>query len=139
MLVDQIGDRTMKFLHPEGWPPPKGYANGILAEGRTIFVAGQIGMDATGAVAPDLPSQLEQALRNIVAVLAAAGAGAEQIVRLTWYVTDLGLYETQLKEIGQAYRRVMGRHFPTMTVVEIRRLVEKKALVEIEATAVLPA
>jgi len=127
----------MRILQPEGWPAPKGYANGILAEGRTIFVAGQIGVDAAGAMASGLPAQLEQALRNILAVLAAGGAGAEQIVRLTWYVTDLGLYETQLKEIGQAYRRVMGRHFPTMTVVEIRRLVEKNALVEIEATAVV--
>ena len=127
----------MRILQPEGWPAPKGYANGILAEGRTIFVAGQIGVDAAGAMASGLAAQLEQALRNILAVLAAGGAGAEQIVRLTWYVTDLGLYETQLKEIGQAYRRVMGRHFPTMTVVEIRRLVEKNALVEIEATAVV--
>jgi enamine deaminase RidA (YjgF/YER057c/UK114 family) len=127
----------MKILLPDGWPQPKGYANGIVAEGRTIWVAGQIGSDAAGAIAPGLPAQLEQALRNIVAVLAAAGAGPEQVVRLTWYVTDLGLYETHLKEIGQAYRRVMGRHFPTMTVVEISRLVEKQALVEIEATAVL--
>jgi len=127
----------MRILQPDGWPAPKGYANGILAEGRTIFVAGQIGVDAAGAMASGLAAQLEQALRNILAVLAAGGAGAEQIVRLTWYVTDLGLYETQLKEIGQAYRRVMGRHFPTMTVVEIRRLVEKNALVEIEATAVV--
>lgn len=126
----------MKVLQPQGWPQPKGYANGIVAEGRTIWVAGQIGSDAAGAVAPGLPAQIEQALRNIVAVLATAGAGPERIVRLTWYMTDLALYEAHLKEIGQAYRRVMGRHFPTMTVVEIRRLVEPKALVEIEATAV---
>jgi len=128
----------MKILLPDGWSQPKGFAHGIVAEGRTVWVAGQIGMDAAGTIASGLSAQVEQALRNIVAVLAAAGAGPEQVVRLTWYMTDLAAYEAQLKEIGQAYRRVMGRHFPTMTVVEIRRLVERGALVEIEATAVLP-
>ncbi len=128
----------MKILEPDGWPPPKGYANGILAAGRTIWVAGQIGLDPAGAIAPDLPAQVEQALGNIAAVLATAGARPEQIVRLTWYMTDLALYAARLKDIGAAYRRVMGRHYPTMTVVEITRLVEPRALVEIEATAVLP-
>jgi enamine deaminase RidA (YjgF/YER057c/UK114 family) len=129
----------MKILLPDGWPQPKGFAHGIVADGRTVWVAGQIGMDAAGTIATGLAAQVEQALRNIVAVLGAAGAGPEQVVRLTWYMTDLAAYEAQLKEIGQAYRRVMGRHFPTMTVVEIKRLVEQTALVEIEATAVLPA
>ncbi|HUZ72669.1 MAG TPA: RidA family protein [Stellaceae bacterium] len=128
----------MNILQPDGWPPPKGFANGILAEGRTVWVAGQIGMDPAGVLAPDLPAQVEQALRNIEAVLAVAGARPAQIVRLTWYMTDLARYEARLKEVGAAYRRVMGRHFPTMTVVEIARLVERRALVEIEATAVLP-
>lgn len=129
----------MKTILPDGWPQPKGFAHGIVADGRTVWVAGQIGMDPAGTFASGLVAQVEQALRNIVAVLAAAGAAPEQVVRLTWYMTDLAAYEAQLKEIGQAYRRVMGRHFPTMTVVEISRLVERKALVEIEATAVLPA
>ena len=127
----------MTLIHPEGWPPPKGFAHGIVADGRTVWVAGQIGMDTSGAIAVDLPAQVEQALRNIAAVLAAAGARPEQVVRLTWYMTDLAQYEARLKEVGAAYRRVMGRHFPTMTVVEVRRLVERGALVEIEATAVI--
>ncbi len=129
----------MKIVQPDGWPPPKGYANGIVAEGRTLWIAGQIGMDAHGTLAPDLPAQVEQALRNIAAVLAAAGAGPERLVRLTWYMTDIAAYEANLKAIGAAYRRVIGRHFPTMAVVEVRRLVEPKALVEIEATAALPS
>jgi enamine deaminase RidA (YjgF/YER057c/UK114 family) len=128
----------MKTLQPDGWPRPRGFANGILAEGRTIWVAGQIGIDAAGALAPDLPAQVEQALANIVTVLATAGAGPKEIVRMTWYMRDLADYEARLAEIGAAWRRVMGRHFPTMTVVEITRLVEHNALVEIEATAVLP-
>ncbi|HZT50825.1 MAG TPA: RidA family protein, partial [Stellaceae bacterium] len=94
---------------------------------------------AHGTLAPDLPAQVEQALRNIAAVLAAAGAGPERLVRLTWYMTDIAAYEANLKAIGAAYRRVIGRHFPTMAVVEVRRLVEPKALVEIEATAALPS
>lgn len=129
----------MKLLQPEGWPEPKGYANGILAEGRTVWVAGQIGMDADGRLAADLPTQIEQALRNICAVLATAGGQPQDIVRMTWYMRNLGQYEVQLKPIGAAWRRVMGRHFPAMTVVEVTRLVERAALVEIEATAVLPA
>jgi enamine deaminase RidA (YjgF/YER057c/UK114 family) len=127
----------MKTLLPAGWPQPKGFAHGILAEGHTIWVAGQIGCDAAGTFAADLPAQIERALRNIVAVLADAGAGPEQVVRLTWYMLDVTQYNAQRKEIGAAYRRVMGRHFPTMTVVEVRRLVEPQALVEIEATAVM--
>jgi len=127
----------MKTIEPEGWPPPKGYTNGILAEGRLLFVAGQVGRAPNGAWAHDLAGQVEQALANIVAVLGAAGARPEHVVRLTWYMTDLGDYGARLKEIGTAYRRVMGRHFPTMTVVEVRRLVEPAARVEIEATAVL--
>ena len=128
----------MKTLLPDGWPQPKGFTHGIVADGRTIWVAGQIGMDAAGTMAAGLAAQVEQALRNIVTVLSAAGASPDQVVRLTWYMTDLTQYEAQLKEIGQAYRRVMGRHFPTMSVIGITRLVERTALVEIEATAMLP-
>ena len=126
----------MRFVHPEGWPPAKGFAHGIVAEGKTIWVAGQWGNDPAGNFAPDLPAQAEQALRNIAAVLEAAGCGPAQIVRLTWYMTDLADYNAKLKEIGQAYRRVIGRHYPAMTAVEVTRLVDPRALVEIEATAV---
>ncbi|MDA0182329.1 RidA family protein [Solirubrobacter phytolaccae] len=127
----------MRRLQPPGWPPPKGYANGIEASGRLVFVAGQIGWDETGAFVSDaLAAQVEQALRNIVAVLAEAGAGPEHVVRLTWFVTSRDEYLTSVKEIGVAYRAVMGRHFPVMSVVEVSALVEKFAKVEIEATAV---
>ena len=127
-----------RILLPAGWPRPKGYANGILATGRTIWVAGQIGWDTAGNFAPDLASQTELALRNIVAVLAEADAKPEHIVRLTWFLTDVADYEANLGAVGAAYGRVMGRHFPAMTVVQVVRLVERKALIEIEAVAVLP-
>lgn len=126
-----------RIIHPEGWPPAKGFAHGILAEGRTLWIAGQVGWDAAGHFADGLVAQIEQTLRNIAAVLAAAGATPEHIVRMTWYMTDLADYTARLKEIGEAYRRVMGRHFPAMTAVEVVALVEPRALVEIEATAVL--
>jgi enamine deaminase RidA (YjgF/YER057c/UK114 family) len=128
----------MKTLQPEGWPPPKGFANGILADGRSLHVAGQIGNDAAGNIAADLAAQVEQALANIAAVLAAGGAKPEHVVRLTWYMLDIAEYETRLRDIGAAYRRVMGRHFPAMSVIEVRRLVEPRATVEIEGTAVVP-
>ena len=126
------------FIHPDGWPPAKGFAHGVVAEGRTLWIAGQWGSDATGEFPEGLVAQTEQALRNIAGVLAAAGARPEHVVRLTWYMTDLADYNRRLKAIGEAYRRVMGRHFPAMTAVEVVRLVDPRALVEIEATAVLP-
>ena len=125
-----------RVLQPADWPRPSGYANGIAAQGEMIFLGGQIGWDATGRFAEGLPAQVEQALRNILAVLAEAGAGAADIVRLVWYVTDMESYRGNLKPIGSAYRRVLGRHFPVMSVVEVKSLVERNALVEIEATAV---
>ena len=129
----------MRRLQPPGWPEPRGYANGIEASGRLIFVGGQIGWDETGAFPfSDLAGQVGQALRNIVAVLAEAGAGPEHIARLTWYITSRDEYLSSQKEIGTAYRAVMGRHFPAMAVVEVTALVEAQAKVEIEATAVLP-
>jgi enamine deaminase RidA (YjgF/YER057c/UK114 family) len=128
----------MRRLHPPGWPEPKGYANGMLAEGRLIFVGGQIGWDSAGAFAPDLAGQVRQALLNIVAVLAEADARPEHIARLTWYVTDRDDYLAHQREIGEAYRDVLGRHFPAMAVVQVVALIEAEALVEIEATAVLP-
>ena len=128
----------MRVLQPPGWPRPRGYANGVLAEGRLVFVGGMIGWDETGEFAgDDLPSQVRQALRNVLAVLAEAGGGPEHVVRLTWYVTDRDEYNASQKEIGAAYRDVMGRHFPAMAVVQVTALVEARAKVEIEATAVL--
>lgn len=125
-----------RVLQPADWPRPSGYANGIAAQGETIFLGGQIGWDASGCFADGLPAQVEQALRNIVAVLAEARAEPRDIVRLVWYVTDMESYRGNLKPIGSAYRRVLGRHFPVMSVVEVKGLVERDALVEIEATAV---
>jgi enamine deaminase RidA (YjgF/YER057c/UK114 family) len=127
----------MILVHPEGWPPAKGFAHGVVAEGRTLWIAGQWGSDAAGTFPDGLVAQTEQALMNIAGVLAAAGGRPDQLVRLTWYMTDLADYNAKLRQIGVAYRRVMGRHFPTMTAVEVTRLVDPRALVEIEATAVL--
>lgn len=130
----------MRILQPAGWPAPRGYANGVEAAGRLVFVAGQIGWD-TGCrlVSSDFVAQAEQALRNVVAVLAEAGGRPEHLVRLTWYVMDRQEYLTAAKPLGDAYRRVLGRHYPAMTAVEVRGLIEEGARVEIEATAVIPA
>ena len=128
----------MRRLQPPGWPEPRGYANGVEASGRLVFVAGQIGWDETGTfVSGALADQVEQALRNVVAVLAEAGAGPEHVVRLTWYVTSRNEYLETIKEVGKAYRSVMGRTFPPMSVVEVSALMEAAAKVEIEATAVV--
>jgi enamine deaminase RidA (YjgF/YER057c/UK114 family) len=126
-------------LQPPGWPAPRGYANGIATTGRLVFIGGQIGWDSSGRlVAHDLVGQARQALANILAVLAEAGAGPEHVTRLTWYVTDMASYRSAQRELGAAYREVMGRHFPTMSLVQVVALVEPGAVVEIEATAVLP-
>jgi len=127
------------IVHPEGWPPAKGFSHGMLAEGRTLWIAGQWGSDAAGNFPDGLVAQTEQALRNIAGVLAAAGAKPDHLVRLTWYMTDLADYNAKLREIGEAYRRVLGRHFPAMAAVGVTRLVDPRAVVEIEATAVLGA
>jgi enamine deaminase RidA (YjgF/YER057c/UK114 family) len=127
----------VRVLQPPGWPRPQGYANGILAEGRLVFVGGQIGWDETGAFAATLAEQVGQALRNIVAVLTEAGGRPEHVARLTWYVTDRAEYLAQRREIGAVYREIMGRHFPAMAVVEVSGLLEPEARVEIEAIAVL--
>jgi enamine deaminase RidA (YjgF/YER057c/UK114 family) len=129
----------MQFLHPKGWAPAKGFANGVAAAGRQVFVAGQIGWNAEQRFeSDDLVAQVERALANIVAVLAEADAGPEHIVRLTWYVTDKHEYLACLEDVGRAYRRVVGRHFPAMTLVQVAALLEERAKVEIEATAVVP-
>ncbi len=126
-----------RILHPAGWPPPRGYSHGIEVTGRLVFVAGQIGWDAAGRFAgPDLVSQARQALANVVAVLREADLGPEHVVRLTWYVVDMDEYRAAARALGRAYREVMGRHYPPMAVVEVTRLVEPEARVEIEATAV---
>ena len=129
----------MKALLPPGWPRPKGYANGISARGRTIFTAGVVGWDETQKfVTPDLAGQFRQVLENILAILAVDGAGPEHIVRMTCYVTDIHAYRSSVKEIGAAWRELIGRHYPTMAVVEVGALVEPEAKIEIEATAVVP-
>lgn len=127
-----------RVLQPEGWPAPRGYANGVAAGGRTVFVAGQIGWNANGEFeTDDFAGQVEQALRNIVEVLRCDGAGPEHLVRLTWYVTDKAAYVSARKRIGEAYRRVIGPHYPAMTLVVVAALLEDRAKVEIEATAVV--
>jgi len=130
----------LRFLQPDGWAAPRGYANGVAAAGSMVFVAGQIGWNALAQFeTDDLVAQIEQALANVVAVLRIGGAAPEHIVRMTWYITDKSSYVARQKEIGQVYRRVMGRHFPAMTLVVVAALIEDRALVEIDATAVLPA
>ena len=128
----------MKRLLPPGWPRPKGYANAISARGRTIYTAGVVGWDESETFVSDtLAGQFAQALRNIVAILATDGAGPEHLVRMTCYVTDMVAYRSSLAEIGAAWKEVIGRHYPAMALVAVTALVEPKALVEIEATAVV--
>ena len=129
----------MELLHPKHWRPAKGFANGVAAEGRQVFLAGQVGWNADQQFASDdFVTQVEQALRNVVEVLAQARALPQHLVRLTWYVVDKREYVARRDEVGQAYRRVIGRHFPAMTLVQVVALVEDQAKVEIEATAVVP-
>ena len=129
-----------QYLNPPGWKPAKGYSNGVVAAGRTVFVAGQIGWTAEAKlVGDDFVAQIEQALKNIVAVLAEADARPEHITRLNWYIIDKASYVERQREIGEAYRRVIGRHFPAMTLLVVAGLLEPGAKVEIEATAVVPA
>lgn len=127
-------------LLPPGWPVPKGYANGIAAEGRLVFVSGQVGWDSDGRFAEGgLVAQFRQTLENTIAVLREAGARPEHVVRMTWYITDRDGYAANLKGIGAAYREIMGRNFPAMAVVQVTALIEPAAMVEIETTAVVPA
>lgn len=130
---------TLQTLQPAGWAPAKGYANGIVARGATVYVGGQIGWNAQQQFeSDDFVAQARQALANIVAVLREAGAGPEHIVRMTWYVVDRREYVASYRALGAAYRDVIGRHFPAMTAVEVKALIEDRARVEIEATAVIP-
>lgn len=127
---------TAKTIHPEGWAPALGYANGMLMDDGTLHIGGQIGWNANKEfVAQDFIGQMEQSLANIVAIVEAAGGKAEDVGRLTWFVKDKKEYLAHQKEVGQAYRRVFGRHFPAMSMLIINDLVEDDALLEIEATA----
>jgi len=129
----------MQVLQPPGWPRPKGYSNGIAAEGRLVFIAGMVGWNEAERFETDaLAGQARQALKNLLAVLAQAGGKPAHICRMTWYVTDKQAYLAHVRELGQAYREVIGNHFPAMTLVEVSALVEDGAKVEIEATAVVP-
>jgi enamine deaminase RidA (YjgF/YER057c/UK114 family) len=128
-----------QFLHPKSWKPAIGYSNGVAATGRMIFTGGLVGWNADQKFESDnFTTQAAQALRNIVAVLAEAGGKPEHLVRLTWYVTDKNQYLANLKDLGRAYRDIIGKHFPAMALVQVVALVEDRAKVEIEATAVIP-
>ena len=128
----------LQVLQPSGWPQPKGYSNGIMAEGRLVVTGGVVGWDVAGRFADGFVAQVRLALENIVAILAEGGARPEHLVRLTWYVVDMDEYVSNLKALGKAYRDVIGAHYPSMALVQVVRLVETSARVEIEATAVVP-
>lgn len=129
----------MKALQPPGWPRPKGYSNGISVKGRLIVTAGVVGWDETETFVSDsVVGQFAQALQNILAILAEDGAGPEHLVRMTCYVVDVVAYRASLKDIGEAWKAIIGRSYPAMALVEVRGLVEPEALIEIEATAVVP-
>lgn len=135
--MDAKQDRHLQ-LQPRGWPRPKGYANGIKARGEFVFVGGMVGWDAQEKFPTGFVAQTRQALENIVAVLKEAGAAPHHLVRMTWYVRNMDDYLACRRELGPIYREVIGSHFPTMALVEVSRLVEPQALLEIEATAVVP-
>jgi enamine deaminase RidA (YjgF/YER057c/UK114 family) len=132
------GETGVRTLLPGGWPTPKGYANGMTAEGRLVVTGGVIGWDVHGHLPPDFVAQVRQTLRNIADILDEGGAKPEHLVRLTWYVVDMDEYLASLKALGQIYREIFGTHYPAMALVQVVRLVEKEAKVEIEATAVVP-
>jgi enamine deaminase RidA (YjgF/YER057c/UK114 family) len=129
-----------RFLEPADWPRPSGYSNGVLAQGRQVFIAGQVGWNPRSGQfeSASLVAQVSQALKNVLAVLAQAGGRPEHLARMTWYLTSRSEYLAHLEEIGAVYREVMGKHFPAMTAVEVSALIEAQAKVEIEATAVIP-
>lgn len=132
-------DALTRAILPEGWPMPRGYANGMVAQGRVLVTGGLVGWNEHGVFASGFLPQLRQTFLNIKAVVEAGGGRIEDIVRLTWYVTDIEGYRTSLKDMGPIYREVLGRHFPAMAVVQVLSLVEPQALVEIEATAIIGA
>ena len=127
-----------QVLQPNGWPAPKGYANGMAADGRLVVTGGVIGWDTAGHLPESFVAQVRQTLSNISDILAAGGAGPQHLMRLTWYVVDIEEYLASLKELGRVYREIFGAHYPAMALVQVVRLVERAARVEIEATAVVP-
>lgn len=134
-----MSKNTFEFLQPKNWMSPKGYSNGVAAEGRQVFIAGQIGWnERCELVGDDFVRQAERALANIVEVLAEAGGEPRHLTRLTWFVTDKAAYVARQKEVGEAYRRVIGRHFPAMSLIVVAGLLEPGAKIEIEGTAVIP-
>jgi enamine deaminase RidA (YjgF/YER057c/UK114 family) len=138
MTQDETSPAGPRILQPSGWPTPKGYANGMTADGRLVVTGGVIGWDHQGHLPTDFVAQVRQTLSNISAILAEGGARPEHLVRLTWYVVDMEEYLASLKTLGQIYRKIFGAHYPAMALVQVVRLVEKAARVEIEATAVVP-
>lgn len=139
VMMQGVAEMPLKDIQPEGWKAPKGYANGMMGTGRVLLVGGQIGWTADKKFEThDFIGQMQQALRNILEVVETAGGQAGDIARLTWYVTDKSEYLAHQREVGAAYRAVMGYHFPAMTMVVVSALVEDEARVEIEATAILP-
>ena len=132
------GSGAIQVLQPSGWPTPKGYANGMSADGRLVVTGGVIGWDSRGDLAEGFVAQVQQTLRNISAILAEGGARPEHLLRLTWYVLDIEEYLASLKPLGHVYRDIFGSHYPAMALVQVVRLVEQAARVEIEATAVVP-
>jgi enamine deaminase RidA (YjgF/YER057c/UK114 family) len=138
MADNETSAARSQILQPSGWPAPKGYANGVAADGRIVVTGGVIGWNTLGHLPVDFVGQVRQALSNIAAILAEGGARPEHLVRLTWYVVDIEEYLANLKALGQAYREIFGTHYPAMALVQVVRLVEKAARVEIEATAVVP-
>ena len=138
MADNEASTAGPQILQPSGWPAPKGYANGMAADGRIVVTGGVIGWNTLGHLPADFVAQVRQTLSNIAAILAEGGARPEHLVRLTWYVIDIEEYLANLKILGQAYREIFGAHYPAMALVQVVRLVEKAARVEIEATAVVP-
>ena len=137
-LTEVPGSSAPKILQPAGWPMPKGYANGVAADGRIVVTGGVIGWDSHRRFPVGFAAQARQTLSNVAAILAEGGASPEHLVRLTWYVVDIDEYLSSLKELGQIYREIIGTHYPAMALVQVVRLVEKEARLEIEATAVVP-
>lgn len=137
-VAENEGEQGAQILQPSGWPMPKGYANGMAADGRIVVTGGVIGWDSRGRFAKGFVAQVRQTLCNIAAILAEGGARPEHLVRLTWYVVDIDEYLESLKELGVIYREIFGTHYPAMALVQVVRLVEQEARVEIEATAVVP-
>jgi enamine deaminase RidA (YjgF/YER057c/UK114 family) len=135
---DETSPAGLQILQPSGWPMPKGYANGMAADGRLVVTGGVIGWDIHGHLPADFVAQVRQTLSNISAILAEGGARPQHLVRLTWYVVDMDEYLASLKALGGVYREIFGAHYPAMALVQVVRLVEKAAKVEIEATAVVP-